>query len=198
MAFSSLLIELMDALRILPGVGPKSAQRMAFYLLEKNRTGAGHLVEALRQCLDKVGHCDRCRILSEHPVCSLCQDPERDASQLCIVGSPADVIAIENTGNFIGLYFVLSGYLSPLDGVGPEHIGVDRLIARLDQGQLFEVVLAINSTVEGEATAYFISELAKRRGVRTSRLAQGVPLGGELEYIDGQTLARAFLDRVDL
>lgn len=198
MAFSALVTELMEALRILPGVGPKSAQRMAFYLLEKNRTGAAHLIEALAHCLKKVGHCDRCRILSEHSVCHVCQDPERDATQLCIVGSPADVVAIENTGNFVGLYFVLSGYLSPLDGVGPEQIGVDKLIARFDQGHLQEVVLATNSTVEGETTAYFISELAKKRGIRTSRLAQGVPLGGELEYIDGQTLARAFLDRVDL
>lgn len=198
MTFSSLVKELIEALRVLPGVGPKSAQRMAFYILEKNRLGGQRLAECLSHSINKVGHCERCRILSEQSICALCQDPERDARLLCIVSSPSDVMAIEATGNYDGQYYVLSGCLSPLDGIGPEDIGIDRLISRFDEGHLHEIVLATNSTIEGEATAFFICELAKKRGLRTSRLAQGVPLGGELEYIDGNTLARALLNRIEL
>lgn len=189
-------IELLkQALRRLPGVGPKSAQRMTLHLLERDREGAKQIVEALDNALEKVGHCTRCNNLSEQKVCEICESPRRDHSMLCVVESPADLISLEQTSVFNGTYFVLMGHLSPLDGIGPEELGISRLETVMDEGKLKEVVLATNLTVEGEATAHFISELAHQRGIRTTRIAYGVPVGGELEYVDGGTLARAFSGR---
>lgn len=189
-------IELLkQALRRLPGVGPKSSQRMALHLLERDRDGAKQIVEALDNALEKVGHCSHCNNLSEQKVCEICESPRRDHSMLCVVESPADLISLEQTSVYSGTYFVLMGHLSPLDGIGPEELGISRLEAVMDEGELKEIVLATNLTVEGEATAHFISELAHRRGIRTTRIAYGVPVGGELEYVDGGTLARAFSGR---
>lgn len=195
MAASPLLNQLMTALRCLPGVGPKSAQRMALHLLERNRDGAGRLVEALRAALDRIGHCRLCRDLSETEICALCANPRRDHTLLCVIETPADVLAIEQATHFQGRYFVLMGHLSPLDGVGPAELGLDILEARLDAGEIHEIILATNPTVEGEATAYYIAEMARERGIRATRIAHGVPLGGELEYVDGGTLAHAFTGR---
>jgi recombination protein RecR len=198
MKHSPRLAQLIDALRILPGVGPKSAQRMAFHLLQDGRPGARALSEALAAALEAVARCKRCRMLTETELCSICAAPQRDAALLCVVESPADVVAIESSGSYRGRYFVLMGHLSPLDGIGPEQLGVRELEALLAEGSVRELILATNSTVEGEATAHFLSELAVRRGIRASRIAHGVPLGGELEYVDGGTLAHALAGRQSL
>jgi len=195
MKHSPQLARLIDALRTLPGVGPKSAQRMAFHLLQEGRAGARALAEALTGALASVVRCRRCRMLTESPLCAICAAPQRDAALLCVVESPADVVAIESSGSYRGRYFVLMGHLSPLDGIGPEQLGVRELEALLGEGAVRELILATNSTVEGEATAHFLSELAQRHAVRASRIAQGVPMGGELEYVDGGTLAHALAGR---
>lgn len=195
MAQGSAIELLKQALRRLPGVGPKSAQRMTLHLLERDREGAKQIVQALDNALEKVGHCSRCNNLSEQNICEICESPRRDHSMLCVVESPADLISLEQANIFSGTYFVLMGHLSPLDGIGPEELGISRLEAVMDEGNLKEIVLATNLTVEGEATAHFISELAHQRGIRTTRIAYGVPVGGELEYVDGSTLARAFAGR---
>jgi recombination protein RecR len=186
---------LTEALRRLPGVGPKSAQRMAFHLLQHDREGASMLSRALYQAVDQVQHCALCNTFSETEVCDLCLDEERDRSLLCVVETPADQMMIEQTLTYRGLYFVLMGRLSPLDGIGPKDLHLDKLVLRAADGTVNEVVLATNFTNEGEATAHYISEMLKARGLRVSRLARGVPVGGELEYVDAGTIARAMLDR---
>lgn len=198
MSTSRLIGRLIESLRCLPGVGPKSAQRMAFHLLEHNRDGARQLAEALNLAMEKVGHCRECRTLSEEEVCTLCANDRRVRSQLCVVETPADVQALEQSTGFQGVYFVLMGHLSPLDGIGPEALGLDLLDVRLATGEVQELILATNPTVEGEATAHFISEMARARGVRPTRIAHGVPMGGELEYIDGGTLSHAFAGRQEV
>ena len=187
----------MSALRCLPGVGPKSAQRMALHLLERDRAGGERLVSALQAALVGIGHCQQCRDLSETDLCPVCANPHRDRSLLCVLETPADVLAVEQATGFQGVYFVLMGHLSPLDGIGPAELGLETLEARLVEGQVREIILATNPTVEGEATAYYIAELARELGIRTTRIAHGVPLGGELEYVDGGTLAHAFAGRRD-
>lgn len=193
--FSPLIDELMSALRCLPGVGPKSAQRMALQLLEHDRPGAERLARSLHAAVEGVARCGRCRTLTEQPVCGICANERRDGSLLCVVENPSDVLALEQAGTYQGHYFVLLGHLSPIDGIGPADIGVDVLLARLQEGEVKEVILATNPTVEGEATAHYIAEQAKRVGVTVSRIAHGVPLGGELEYIDGGTLSHALSSR---
>lgn len=195
MAEPSLLQQLMEALRCLPGVGPKSAQRMAFHLLERDRDGGRRLAAALQAAMERIGHCSSCRTLSEETVCRLCSSHNRDDSTLCVVETPAEVMAIEQATDFRGRYFVLGGRLSPLDGIGPREIGLDLLEQRLEQGAVKELILATNTTVEGEATAHYIGEMARARGIRATRIAHGVPLGGELEYVDGGTLSHAFAGR---
>ncbi|MBT4929414.1 MAG: recombination protein RecR [Cellvibrionales bacterium] len=190
--------QLIDALRILPGVGVKSAQRMALQLLEKNREGAFKLAEAVNEAATKVGKCLQCRTLTEHNLCDICSDPSRSDSQLCVVENPADLFAIEQAGGYRGKYFVLLGHLSPIDGIGPEQLGIDKLIERLQSNQVNELILATNLTVEGEATAHFIADKAKSLGVEVSRIAYGVPMGGELEYVDGGTLNLALQSRKTL
>lgn len=185
----------MDALRALPGIGPKSAQRMAFHLLQDGRSAAHVLSQALEAALASVQRCRRCRMLTEEGLCSICSSQRREPALLCVVESPADVVAIEQSGSYQGRYFVLMGHLSPLDGVGPEQLGVRELEAILDEGGVRELILATNPTVEGEATAHFLAELAARRGLAASRIAHGVPIGGEIEYVDGGTLARALTGR---
>jgi recombination protein RecR len=189
------LTQLIEALRSLPGVGPKTAQRMAFHLLQEGRPAARALAQALDGALASVTRCRRCRMLTEEELCSICAAPQREVSLLCAVESPADVVAIEQSGSYRGRYFVLMGHLSPLDGVGPEQLGIRELEAILEEGSVREVILATNPTVEGEATAHFLAELATRRGLRASRIAHGVPVGGELEYVDGGTLAHALAGR---
>jgi len=186
---------LTEALRRLPGVGPKSAQRMAFHLLQHDREGAAMLSRALYQAVDAVHHCAMCNTFSETEVCDLCADEQRDRTLLCVVETPADQMMIEQTLTFKGLYFVLMGRLSPLDGIGPKDLHLEKLIGRATDGEVKEVVLATNFTNEGEATAHYISEMLKARGIKVSRLARGVPVGGELEYVDAGTIARAMLDR---
>ena len=186
---------LTEALRRLPGVGPKSAQRMAFHLLQHDREGAAMLSRALYQAVEAVHHCAMCNTFSELEVCELCSDPERDHALLCVVETPADQIMIEQTLTFKGLYFILMGRLSPLDGIGPRDLHLEKLVNRAADGIVSEVVLATNFTNEGEATAHYISEMLKARGLKVSRLARGVPVGGELEYVDAGTIARAMLDR---
>lgn len=198
MTTSRLIGRLIENLRCLPGVGPKSAQRMAYHLLEHNRDGGRRLAEALTAAMEKVGNCRDCRTLSEEAVCELCANPRRDRSLLCVVETPADVQALEQSTGYQGLYFVLLGHLSPLDGIGPEQLGLDRLEARLAGGEVKELILATNPTVEGEATAHFVSELARAHGVRPTRIAHGVPMGGELEYIDSGTLSHAFAGRQEI
>ena len=195
MKHSPTLASLIEALRTLPGVGPKSAQRMAFHLLHEARSDARLLSQSLAQALERVGRCSRCRMLTEGPLCPICANPQRDAATLCIVESPADVVAIERSGGYRGHYFVLMGHLSPLDGVGPEQLGVQALEDLLDANAVKEVILATNPTVEGEVTAHFLSELVRSRGIAASRIAHGVPVGGELEYVDGGTLAHALAGR---
>jgi recombination protein RecR len=194
MKHSPALAGLIDALRTLPGVGPKSAQRMAFHLLQDGRAGANALAASLTAALAAVRRCSRCRMLTEAELCSICES-RRDADLLCVVESPADVVAIESSGSFRGRYFVLMGHLSPLDGIGPEQIGIQELEALLAQPGLRELILATNPTVEGEATAHFLSEVARRHGIAATRIAHGVPIGGELEYVDGGTLAHALAGR---
>jgi recombination protein RecR len=195
MKFSPSLQDLMDALRCLPSVGPKSAQRMTLHLLERDRDGALALAAALRDAVEKVGHCSLCRNFTELEICELCSDPKRDATMMCVVETPADVLAIEQSGSFRGLYFVLMGHLSPIDGVGPAEIGLEDLQQRVIDEGVGEVILATNPTVEGEATAYYLADMLQPLGVGVSRIAHGVPLGGELEYVDGSTLAHALSGR---
>lgn len=189
------LDQLMRALRCLPGIGPKSAQRMSFHLMQRDREGAFQLALALTQALEKIVHCSMCRTLTEGEVCTICSSPRRDRSLLCVVESPAEVFAIEQSTGFRGVFFVLNGRLSPLDGIGPSELRLDLLDQRLQAGEVSEVILATNATVEGEATAHYIHELALQHGIKTTRLAYGMPLGGELEYVDGATLAHAFNGR---
>jgi len=184
---SPLINNLINALRCLPGVGPKSAQRMVFHLLERDRNGATQLARVLEEAIVKVGRCEQCR--------TLCDNPARDHSTMCVVETPADVYAVEQTSGYRGIYFVLMGHLSPLDGIGPEDLGIALFHARLKEGQIKEVILATNPTVEGEATAHYLAELVKEYRIKVTRIAHGVPFGGELEYIDGSTLARALLAR---
>ncbi|MFC6672495.1 recombination mediator RecR [Marinobacterium aestuariivivens] len=198
MSFSPLIQQLIKALRCLPGVGPKSAQRMALHLLEHDRPAALVLAGALQEAVDRVGECESCRTLSEEPICGICASRSRDATLLCVLESPVDMLAIEQTGGFGGYYFVLKGHLSPIDGVGPEDLGIDRLMERLERGEVKEVILATNPTVEGEATAHYIAEQVRELDIRVSRIAHGVPVGGELEFIDGGTLAHALAGRRSL
>ncbi|MCE2595658.1 recombination mediator RecR [Motilimonas cestriensis] len=199
MSFSPLLDELIKSLQCLPGVGPKSAQRMAFYLLDKNRSGASKLSHVLASAIDNIGHCQSCRTFTEDDICRLCLNPKRQQSgQLCVVESPADLLAIEQTAQFSGTYFVLMGHLSPLDGIGPNDIGLDILATRLAKGNISELILATNPTVEGEATAYYIAELAREQQINVSRIAHGVPVGGELELVDGTTLSHSFAGRISI
>lgn len=198
MNYSPALAQLIAALRRLPGVGPKTAQRMAFHLLERDREGALEISRTLATAVSSIGHCSRCRMLSDVEICPICASPQRDPALVCVVESPADVVAVEQSGGFRGRYFVLMGHLSPLDGVGPEQLGVRELEAILAEGGVRELILATNSTVEGEATAHFLSELASQRGIPASRIAHGVPVGGELEYVDGGTLAHALAGRQSL
>lgn len=195
---STLLDELIDALRVLPGVGSKSAQRMAYHLLERERGGGRRLAATLASAMERIGHCERCRDFSEAPVCATCASGTRDASVLCVVESPADRLAIEQATGYRGLYFVLQGRLSPLDGIGPRELGLDRLATRLAEGEVRELIVATNPTVEGEATAHYLAQLARQHGVRPSRPAHGVPLGGELEYVDRGTLSHAFGTRSEM
>jgi len=192
---SSSLDFLSDALRRLPGVGPKSAQRIAYHLMQHDREGAAQLARALTQAVDRVQHCALCNTFTESDVCETCLDEERDTGLLCVVETPADQLMIEQTMTYKGLYFVLMGRLSPLDGIGPKDLHLDRLVSRATDGVVTEVVLATNFTNEGEATAHYISETLKQRGLSVSRIARGVPVGGELEYVDAGTIARAMLDR---
>jgi recombination protein RecR len=195
MKFSPLIDQLVQGLRCLPGVGPKSAQRMAFHLLERNREAGLQLAAALQAALTQVGHCRECHTLSELDVCGICADARRDQHTLCVVESPGDVLAFEQAGSYRGVYFVLMGHLSPIDGIGPEEIGINHLLERVRAKQISEVILATNPTVEGEATAYYITEQVKAHGVLVSRIAHGVPLGGELEFVDSGTLAHALSGR---
>jgi recombination protein RecR len=195
MSYSPLIDELISALRCLPGVGGKSAQRMAFKLLERDRRGGQQLSQALAVAMAQVGHCQQCRILTEQPECRICSSQSRDRSSVCVVESPADVVAIEQTGSFRGTYFVLQGHLSPLDGLGPDDIGIPLLIERLRGSEVEELIIATNPTVEGEATAHYIVEQVRPMGIKASRIAHGVPLGGELEFVDGSTLTHALNGR---
>jgi recombination protein RecR len=193
-----LLGQLTQTLCCLPGVGPKTAQRMSFHLLQRDRNGAKILAETLIEALAKIGHCQVCRTLTEQSICQICADKARDSSLICIVESPADVWIIDQATVFKGHYFVLHGRLSPLDGIGPDELGLDVLEQRMSAGTIKELILATNSTVEGEATAYFIGELARKHQVQASRIAHGMPMGGELEFIDSGTLAHAFNGRKSL
>ncbi|SIO96022.1 recombination mediator RecR [Vibrio spartinae] len=196
MRTSQMLEHLMEALRCLPGVGPKSAQRMAFHLLQRDRQGGLRLADALSQAMTEIGHCQTCRTFTEEDVCHICKNPKRQENgQLCVVESPADIAAVEATGQFSGRYFVLMGHLSPLDGIGPADIGLDLLDFRLQQGDITEVILATNPTVEGEATAHYIADLCHAHQVSASRIAHGVPVGGELELVDGTTLSHSLMGR---
>lgn len=195
MEYTPLLQGLIQGLRRLPGVGPKSAQRMAFHLLERDREGGARLAQALQAAMEGVRRCEQCRMFSESALCEFCSSPKRDASAICVVESPADVIAVEQGTQYRGRYFVLMGHLSPIDGIGPEELGLERLRERLAEQGVEEVIIATNSTVEGEATAHYITSMARAQGVAVSRIAHGVPVGGELEYVDGGTLAHAFAGR---
>ena len=195
---ASLLEQLIEAFRILPGVGQKSAQRMAYHVLEREREGGQRLSEALAAAVERIGHCVRCRDFSETETCATCASTAREAQTLCAVESPADRLAIEQATGYRGLYFVLQGRLSPLDGIGPRELRLDLLSARLAEGEVRELIIATNPTVEGEATAHYLAQLARQQGVRASRLAHGVPLGGELEYVDRGTLSHAFGTRSEV
>lgn len=195
---SSLLEQLIEALRVLPGVGQKSAQRMAYHLLERERGGGERLAEIMKEAMAKIGHCARCRDFSETDVCPTCANSSRDHAELCVVENPADRLAIEQATGYRGLYFVLQGRLSPLDGIGPAELGLDQLVTRLGEGEVRELIIATNPTVEGEATAHYLAQLARQANVRPSRLAHGVPLGGELEYVDRGTLSHAFGSRSEM
>ena len=189
---------LVEALRVLPGVGPRSAQRMAYHLLQHDRAGAEHLAQALGAALANVRRCAKCNNFAEEELCALCRSARRDPSLLCVVETPADLSMVEQTLSYSGMYFVLMGRLSPLDGVGPRDIGLDRLLERIAGGEVQEVILATNFTNEGEATAHYIAEMLRSRGVRASRIARGVPLGGELEYVDAGTISQALLERREI
>lgn len=195
MSFTPRLQQLLSALRCLPGVGPKSAQRIAFHLLDKDRDGAATLVNSLQGAIDGIGLCERCRMFAEAPLCPMCADPKRDATTICVVETPADVVAIDDSGGYRGLYFVLMGRLSPLDGIGPDELGIALLEGQLEQGDVLELILATSATVEGEATAAYLGSIAARKGVKATRIAHGVPMGGELEYVDSSTLSLAIAGR---
>jgi len=195
MSESSLLKELVDALRCLPGIGSRTAQRMAFHLLENDRRSGERLADVMGRAMRDIKHCSRCRTLTEHDTCRICANPARQPQLLCVVEHPSDVVAVEQATGYRGYYFVLGGRLSPLDGIGPDDIGLDVLEARLDEGEVQELILATNPTVEGEVTAHYISELAAKRGIPASRIAHGVPMGSELEYVDSGTLSHAFEGR---
>ncbi|MDQ5770208.1 recombination mediator RecR [Thiothrix subterranea] len=195
MSESSLLKELVDALRCLPGIGSRTAQRMAFHLLENDRRSGERLADVMGRAMRDIKHCSRCRTLTEHDTCRICANPARQPQLLCVVEHPSDVVAVEQATGYRGYYFVLGGRLSPLDGIGPEDIGLNVLEARLDEGEVQELILATNPTVEGEVTAHYISELAAKRGIPASRIAHGVPMGSELEYVDSGTLSHAFEGR---
>jgi recombination protein RecR len=189
------LEELIQALRCLPGVGPKSAQRMAYHLPQRDQKGAERLARGLNDALGRIRHCGRCNTFTEAETCSLCSSPRRDAALLCVVESPGDLLMMEQTQSYSGLYFVLMGRLSPLDGIGPREIHLDRLVKRVTDGDVKEVILATNFTVEGEATAHYVSELLAGKGLKVTRIARGLPVGGELEHVDSGTLAQAVLER---
>ncbi|MCK8515759.1 recombination mediator RecR [Methylonatrum kenyense] len=197
MAFSPLIRDLIDSLRCLPGVGPRSAQRMAFHLLQRDRAGGERLATLLERAMREIGQCEQCRQPTEEPVCSVCRENGRDPALLCLVENPADVFALEQATDYRGLYFVLMGRLSPLDGIGPEALGLDRLEQRFRDGVVREVILATSPTVEGEATSHYVAEMGREYGVRCSRIAHGVPVGGELEFVDSGTLSHAFAGRRD-
>ena len=192
------LDQLIEALRCLPGVGPKSAQRMAYHLLQRGRNGAQHLAHSLQEALERVHHCQKCNNFSETEVCDLCSSGKRDAHQLCVVEMPTDLLMLEQTHSYSGMYFVLMGRLSPLDGIGPKEIHLERLLKRAQDGEVQEVILATNYTVEGEATAHYVGELLKARGLKVSRIARGLPMGGEIEHVDVGTLAQAMMERRSL
>ncbi len=198
MSFSPLIQQLITSLRCLPGVGPKSAQRMAFHLLERDKDAALLLADSLKESVEQVGRCSQCRTLSEQTLCEICQSESRDKGLLCVLESPVDVLAIEQTGGYNGLYFVLSGHLSPIDGIGPEDLGIDQLLEQIQSSDIREIILATNPTVEGEATAHFIAAQVKQFDIKVSRIAHGVPVGGELEFVDGGTLAHALAGRRSL
>ncbi len=188
----------MESLRCLPGVGQKSAQRMAYHLLERNREGGMRLATALQESLKRIGHCVQCRDFTEQECCAICASSARDPAQLCVVETPADRLVIEQATGYRGLYFILQGRLSPLDGIGPRELGLDQLAKRLAEGSVTEMIIATNPTVEGEATAHYLAQLARQFEVKPSKLAHGVPIGGELEYVDRGTLAHAFGTRIDM
>ena len=198
MSGSPLINRLIESLRCLPSVGPKSAQRMAYHLLQHNRQCASQLANDLLEAIEHIGQCEQCRTLSENTVCDICNSPSRDPSLICIVESPADVQVVEQVAGYRGLYFVLMGHMSPLDGIGPVELGLDLLARRLDSGVVKEVILATNPTVEGEATAHYIGEMATTRQIRATRIAHGVPIGGELEYVNSTTLSHAFHGRIEI
>ncbi len=198
MHLSPLIDELIEALRCLPGVGPKSAQRMALHLLERDRSGGERLAQKLTAAMQAVGHCESCRTLTEETQCRVCRSGRRNDKLLCVVENPADMLALEQTGIYDGQYFVLLGHLSPLEGIGPEELGLQALLERLQNSPVEEVILATNPTLEGETTAQYLVELLAPLGLKITHLAQGVPLGGELEYLDGGTLSRAFAGRQGL
>lgn len=198
MASSVLLVQLIDALRCLPGVGPKTAQRMAFHLLERDREGGKQLSATLLSAMDRIGRCSRCRDLTEEAICRICNDSKRDSSFLCVLESPSDVLAIEQATGYRGLYYVLMGRLSPLDGIGPAELGLEILAQRLDAEPPAELIIATNPTVEGETTAIYLHRMASKRGIPVSRIAHGVPLGGELEFTDQSTIAHAFASRLPI
>ena len=195
---SVLLEQLIEAFRVLPGVGRKTAQRMAYHVLERGRDGGRQLAQVLAEAVERIGHCSQCRDFSEAEICTVCASGGRDRQQLCVVESPADRLAIETATGYRGLYYVLQGRLSPLDGIGPRELGLDALAARLAGGEVAELIVATSSTVEGEATAHYLAQLARQHGARPSRLAQGLPLGGELEYVDRGTLSHAFGTRGEM
>jgi len=195
MSFSPLINELIQALRYLPGVGPKSAQRMAFYLLQNDTEKAKQLSSAITRSLTQVSHCKQCRMLTETPLCQICNNAKRNHLQICVVEGPMDILAIEQTATFNGRYFVLMGHLSPIDGVGPEKIGIPLLLEQLKQSPVEEVILALSATVEGQTTSHYIASITKSLPINITRLAHGLPMGSELEYTDGNTLTHAFMDR---
>ena len=195
MSESSLLNELVSTLKCLPSVGARTAQRMAFHLLEHDRENGLKLADAMRNAIENIGHCKQCRTLTEHEVCRICSDKGRNPEILCVVENPSDVLAVEQATAFRGYYFVLMGKLSPLDGIGPEDLGLDILEDRMAEGEVQELILATNPTVEGEVTAHYISQLALKHNVKTTRIAHGVPVGGELDYVDSSTLSHAFEGR---
>jgi len=192
-----LIEQLVEALRCLPGVGPKSAQRIAMYILERDRQGGNRLAQVLHEAIERIGHCASCRNFTEEELCHICASERRDGSLLCVVESPVDVVSVEHSGAYTGRYYVLMGRLSPIDGIGPEELGLGGLEQRLAAGGIREVILATGTTLEGEATAHYVAEMAAEAGVRTTRIAYGVPLGGELEYVDGTTLSHAINSRRD-